>query len=380
MDLAYEVVLQSNQPRNVVSYLVLAKTGRVVDQQLKLWRGSTIRSTSGVEAKALLCTPDASQSISGQVSQTIISGLPEPGVLRNEYFEMFLGHERKPVLAKRDGTYCYGVRDPEFAAVSVFVALNGQLKLYRDLGMIAPEQVLSVFVNDPTVPDNAYFDPLNYEMRIGVGSGLVRGGLNKRIAFDIGVANHEFGHNAVFLQAPGHDLPGVEGAAMHEAIGDVLGTLLMDYLYKIWYARALGREFTIDDLAEDRRLIGKYALPPNGLRSQLNTKRAPYDMTGQPHSDGLIVGGAFADTLVSMALSPGGILEDQLRLFAKIHLTALALVPIHKVSFRDMLRAFVTADQLETGGKYRETIEWCFAAHGIRFGAHTKRFATKRAA
>jgi hypothetical protein len=380
MDLAYEVTLHSTETHNVVTYLVLAKSGRVVDQQFRLLRSWPDRLNLNAVAKALLCTPQAFQPILPQASRTIISCLPDANVLRNDYFAMFLGHERQPVYAKADGTYCYGVNDPEFAAVSVFIALNSQLTLYRELGMSRPKRVLSVFVNDPTVEDNAYFDPINYEIRIGVGSGVARGGLTKRIAFDLGVANHEFGHNAVFLQTPGHDLPGQEGAAMHEATGDVLGTLLMDYLYRIWYARELGREFTVRDLVDDHRLVGKFALPPNGLRSQLNKKRYPNDLTGTPHSDGLIAGGAFADVMVGMATSDGGNLEDKLRQFGRINLTALALVPMHKVSFKDMLRAFVTADQLETGGRYRELIEQSFADHGIILGAYTKCLNDKVAA
>src|SRR5262249_43945959 len=144
--------------------------------------------------------------------------------------------------------------------------------------------------------------------------------------------------------------------------------------------RELGREFTVQDLIADRRLIGKFALPPNGLRSQLNKKRYPNDWTGAPHSDGLIAGGAFADILVGMASSESGVLEDRLRLFGRTNLTALALVPMHKVSFKDMLRAFVTADQIETGGRYRELIEQSFANHGITFGAHTKCLEGKVAA
>lgn len=370
MNLAFEVTLESNQPRDVVTYLVLARTGRVVHEQFKLWRSSGICSRTGVNARALLSTPDPTRRISSQTSQVLVKELPNPAVLRNKYFAMFLGHERRPVFARHDGTYCYSVRDPEFAAVSVFLALNSQLNLYRELGMAAPERVLSVYVNDPTVPDNAYFDPINYEMRIGIGSGVKHRGLNKCIAFDLGVCNHEFGHNAVFLQAPGHDLPGREGAALHEATGDVLGTLVMDYLFRIRYARQLGKDFTREDLLKDRRLIGKYALPPYGLRSQLNTRRTPDDLIGQPHSDGLIAGGALADLLVAMSSAAGVDLEGQLKLFAKINLTALALVPMHKVSFKDMLRALITADQLETAGSYRKLIERCFAAHGITLGAH----------
>jgi hypothetical protein len=380
MDPAYEVSLESRAPRDIASYLVLAKTGQVVDAQFKLLRCCSGYLRSNTAAKALLCTPNPAQPISSQVSRTVIERLPDPRVLKNKYMAMFLGHDAKPVLAKADGSYCYGTKDPEFAAVSVFIALSNQFDLYARLGMRLPQQVISVFVNDPTVRDNAYFDPINYELHIGVGSGLRRGGLNKHIAFDLGVSNHEFGHNAVFLQTPGNDLPGPEGAAMHEATGDVLGTLVMDYLSRIWSAERLGQPFTAQQVANDRRVIGKYVLPPDGIRVQRNTKRTPNDLSGEPHNDGLIAGGAFADMLVGMATLPETILEDQIRLFAKINLTALALVPMHRVSFKDMLRAFIMADSLETGGKHRQLIEMSFAAHGIMIGASVIWSASKESA
>lgn len=372
MDVAYEITLESNKPRDIMGYLVRAKTGEIVHQQFKLLRCCAASVGRAAHASALLCTPDPYKPITPQVSNVIIEQLSDPKILANKHFAMFVGSEYKAVTAKEDGSYCYGVTDPEFAAVSVFITLNRQLEFYAELGMKPLPRTVPVFVDDPLVSNNAYFDPVHFSMHIGVGSGLRRGGLNKHIAFDLGVSNHEFGHNAVFLQTPGNDLPGAEGAAMHEATGDVLGTLVMDYLSRISLA---GEMFTAADIARDKRIIGKYVLPPHGIRRQQNAMRTPDDLTGDPHDDGMIAGGAFADVLVGMCTQPKTVLEEQIRLFAKINLTALALVPMHKVTFRDMLRAFLLADCLDANSLHRSLIEQSFANHGIALGAYAKSLA-----
>jgi hypothetical protein len=187
----------------------------------------------------------------------------------------------------------------------------------------------------------------------------------KHLSFDLGIANHEFGHNVVYLQTPSHDLRGLEGAAIHEAIGDVLGTLVMHYLVKIWYSRQFGTDISASDLKADRRIIGSYAAWPNGIRSQRNNKHMPTDFVAEPHADGLIIGGALADLLIDIATKPNSNLENQIKLFVEIALMALALVPADEVTFTDILRALITADRQTTRGAYRQNIERCFARHGI---------------
>jgi hypothetical protein len=221
-----------------------------------------------------------------------------------------------------------------------------------------------VVIEDPFLRDNAYFDPQHYEIHIGMGSGVNHAGLTKHIAFDLGVSNHEFGHAAVFLQVPGGTLFGELGEAINEAIGDVLGALTMDYLGRIWYAKQTGQSFNAQDLQNDLRIIGKYALPPFGIRSQKSGKRLPHDLTGEPHADGLIIGAALADLLVAIAIK-GDVLENQIKQFVKMTLMALALLPSYKVTFSDMLQAMITADKELFASQYRPMIEGCFAAHGI---------------
>jgi Zn-dependent metalloprotease len=382
MDIAYEVTLEGNFPREVIVYLVLARTGKIVNEEFRSVRslynysGGGSRhfqlAQLGVLCRALLLTPDSSLPISAQTSMAFVSDHPAFPLLKNQYFEMLVGSQLAPIGQKSDGSYCYALQDSQFAAVSAFIALNRQLQFYLEMGLAHPGQSIKVVVDDEQVEDNAYFDSLRGEIHLGVGSGLKGRGLNKRIALDLGVINHEFGHAAIFWQAPANDLPGPEGAALHEAIGDVMGTLVMDYLCRIWYGNLIGRPFTSADLLRDPRMIGTYAMPPHGIRSQKNDRRAPQDMTGEPHTDGLIVGAALADTLVGMASLSANELEQQIKLYTRILLMAIALVPMGKVTFKDMLRAMIIADYEISGGLYREVIVKSFFTHGISLGALAK--------
>ncbi len=160
-------------------------------------------------------------------------------------------------------------------------------------------------------------------MHVGIGTGVEHGGLTKNIAYDLGVTNHEFGHTVVYMQTAGIELPGAQGAAINEALGDVLGTLVMDYMRRIWYEKIFGRPFTADDLKNDPRIIGKYAVPRFGIRTQKTSKRAPDDLTGERHADGLIIGSALADLLVGMATIQNAVLADQIKRFTQIILLAL---------------------------------------------------------
>src|SRR5262249_43521085 len=155
---------------------------------------------------------------------------------------------------------------------------------------------MPVRVEDRTTQDNASFDQENWEIRIGTGTGTRFGGLDRYIAYDISVSLHENGHYIVYLQVPGHDLTGDEGDAIHEAIGDVLGSLLMVWWLRSKYARQLGVTLTVNDIVNDDRRVGTYAAPPNGIRKQKNTKKPP--LSGEAHEDSEIVGGAMADLMV----------------------------------------------------------------------------------
>lgn len=381
----YEVTLTAEAPRRVVTVLVKASNGNIVEVANKL-RGhkgkfgrirlepakKTVDSGNGAGAadggktapgKVFLAIPDPKQPVDKQVHDAVLNALPDPTVLKNENCIIYLGSKKKEVKCKPDGSFMYSPKDPEFAAVVTFFAFQEQMALMRSWGLVAPERPIPVYVQDPAVRDNAYFDPENYEIHLGVGSGPM--GLAKMIAYDLGVTWHENGHHIVFLQAPGKDLPGSEGGAIHESIGDVLGDLLMDFWFRHKYGKQLGHTLTAKDIEDDRRVIGKYAMPPDGIRIQKNTKKTPRDKTGEVHDDGLISGGAKADLLVAMATKPGADMTKAFEDFGRMTLAALALVPSSQVTFQDLLRAYLTADKKLFNEANKALIVKAFGDHGI---------------
>jgi hypothetical protein len=386
LDPVYEVKLGTDEPRKLALFLVRAASGIVV------YRTNLLRATSHggnadaasapggdtsvlavqaaqaanaqVKGRALLRIPDPKVGISKQVHDVIMESLPDPTVLKNHNCTMYVGKTKKEVRAKADGTFNYSPDEPEFLAVVTFFAFHIQMELMKKWGMKANTKPIPIFVHDPSVRDNAYFDPEAYEIHIGVGSGLPAG-LAKFIAYDLGVTWHENGHHVVFLQTPGNDLPGSEGGAQHEAVGD-MQDLLMDFWFRLVFGPQLGHTLTADDVAKDPLIIGLFAAAPGGIRVQKNNKQTPRDKTGEVHDDGEIVGGAMADVLVAMATASGTTLKTELENFGKLLLGALALVPAHKVTFVDLLKAFLTADQQLFKGAYKQMITDGFKKHGIK--------------
>jgi len=366
MDPIYEVKLSVGEPRVLWGFLVHAKTGEVVHDQNLLHFASASSDGKNIHVKTLLRVPDPNKAIEQAVKNGIIDTLPDKSVLKNEFFEVYMGGDKsKPVKAKADGTFDYTPKDPEFGAVVAFFSLNLEIRHMIKMGLKAPTSPIPVYVQDPGVQDNAYFDPSDPQLRGGVGSGLKRGGLNVMIVFDLTVFWHECGHYMVFLQTPGNDLPGAEGGAMHESTGDMMA-IAMGYLFRIWFAKELGETFTLKNIKDDRRVVGEYALPPDGIRIQRNTKKTPDDKEGEVHADGLISGGAHGDMLEALCSKTGVGLEDGINSFLSIYMMALSLVPAHKVTFRDMLRCMITADSNLNKGTNRKLIEDAHSAHGIK--------------
>lgn len=390
LDPIYEVTLTTDSPRRVVQYLVKANSGEVVHQTNKLrsithsllrkgdfprpgalgiklpafdWASQKKPAvTTPVAARAFARIPDPNKPISQQVSDFLIDTLPDPKVLKSRNVIIYQGGRRKEVRCKADGTFKFKPGDPEFACVVAYIAIDSQIEYYRTFGYKPPKPI-EVFVDDPSVVDNAYFDPEAYEIHIGVGSGLSSGGLNRWVAFDMGVSWHEYVHCLITILAAGNDLPGSEGGALHESTSDVLGDLLMDWLFRLNYAAQLGYTITVADIVADKRIVGIYAAPPNGIRIQKNTKKTPRDKTGEVHDDGLISGGAQADLLVGLVQKHG--IAAGLETFARLTMSALTLVPAHKVTFRDMLNAMLTSDQTLNGAANKQLITQSFSDHGI---------------
>lgn len=382
-DPVYEVRLSVCKPRHLMLFLVKARTGEVLHHQSLLhYSISSQQQQAGlnrIAAKAFLRIPNPTVALPKQVSDHFVDDLPDPKVLKNHRFIMLIEDKNgqfNEVQAKADGTYNFDVaKEPfKFMAVANFIALNTQMEMMEALGLKKQTRPIPVHIHTSgsAGTDNAYFDPENYEIHILIGTGLPNG-LNRYIGFDLGVLWHENGHHIVALQTPGKDLPGPEGGAEHECAGDTLGQLVMEYLFAVKFAAAIGVTLTAADIKADPRIIGKYALPPNGIRKQRNNKTVK-DKTGEVHDDGEICGAAKADYLEALATIPEtngdpAKLQAQIELFARTYLLALSLVPPSKVTFRDLRRAFITADGQLTGGANRATIEKCYDAHGITAGS-----------
>jgi hypothetical protein len=378
LDPVYEVTLSTNEPRQHMEFLVKAKTGKVVYYQSKMHfsvSSQKQRTALGrIAAKTFLKIPDPKIAINKQVVDFYVENLPDPKVLANERYTMLTneGGNWVPVTAQADGTFNFspaGKEQDKFSAVVAFIALNLQSEINEAWGLKKQTQSIKVFINDPSDTNNAYFDPQNYEIHTLKGTGVDKGGLTEMIGWDLGVIWHENRHHQVYLQTPAHDLPGQEGGACNEATADVHGQLMMEYMFALMFGKITKQTLTVQDIVNDKRIIGMYALPPNGIRSQRNTKTVA-DKDGEVHDDGEIVGGAMADSLQAFVesadVASGKVsLQDKLAEFGKNGQLLLSLAPTRNVSFSDWLHCSVTADGQLTGGANRAVIEKAFAAHGI---------------
>jgi hypothetical protein len=378
LDPVYEVTLSTCTPRQIMEFLVKAKTREVVDYHSKMHFSVSSKAQQQalgrIAAKTLLFIPDPKKPINQQVVDFYVENLPDPTVLANERYQPKVKENGTwgPVKAKADGTFNFsstGKERDKFCAVVAFVALNLQSDINESWGLKKQTRAIPVFINDDSDTNNAYFDPENYEIHILMGTGVENGGLTELIGLDLGVLWHENRHHQVFLQTPANDLPGQEGGACNEATADVHGQLVMQYMFDLMFGKITKRTLTVQDIVNDKRIIGAYAMPPNGIRSQRNTKTTA-DKTGEVHDDGEIVGGAMADALQGYAesadVASGKIsLQDQIANYGKNGQLLLALAPTRSVKFTDWRRCAITADQQLTGGVNRAVIEKAFDAHGI---------------
>lgn len=394
MDPVYEVTLSAAEPKRLMLFLVKAKTGEVVYVENKLHfsqrrapRGGNVgdpRLLAGIAANTFLRIPDydASQPITKQVSKALIEGteLKDPKVLANDRYTMMTLDSKgkwQPVRVNSKGTFEFDptskdeVEVSKFSATVAFMWLNTQDATLESWGGVKIPRPIPVYIDDPSVSDNAYFDPSGWEIHDGVGSGIESGGLVKHISWDPGVNLHENTHKRNAAEAPGKDLPGLQGMAANEASADVYGDLLFDLWMRFKGGKILGHELTTQDIVDSTGIIGKYCAAPNGIRTQDNTKKYPGDIENEEHSDGLIIGGAFFDLMRAIAKVPGISVEDALRNNGKLFLNGTRLLPAHKVLFTDYVRAFLTVDKTMFNGAYKDLITDAFAKHGIKLGTVT---------
>jgi len=379
IDLVYAVTLTCKAASQF--FLVLARSGKIVHQHdLRLYSVTspdTAKGLSRIPIRCFLSIPDPKTPIGKQVRDHYLENLPDPKFLKNERYDMKVqkNGQWETVQAKADGTFNF---DPEssdqyerscFSAVVTF-AQNEQDIYYEQHGGVKVPNPIPVFMDDPDVRDNAYFDPSGWEIHMGIGSGLQSGGLNVHISWDMGVGWHENGHKRCAAQTPGRDMPGPQGGGANEGLcGDVLGDLLIETLFMVKFAKELGHTLTVGELKASRGIIGKYALPPDGIRQQKNTKKYPDDIAGEVHDDGLIIGGGTWDLLVAIATDgkkdSDPVAQKDLDTFCKLTLAMLALLPARKVTFKDILKAFYAADKTLFSDAHKSLIEAAMKPHGI---------------
>jgi hypothetical protein len=362
LDPVWEIELASKAPGpKVWQYLVKATTRELVFGVNKLYYAASVE----VKARALLRIPKPTE-VAADMRDTVLKDLPDPKYLRNERFDMLVEKNGKwsTVEALPDGTFNFPWDSAEAEAVTCFIAMNDE-DTFAELCSGHKAKKIPVYVRDKSAgSDNAYFDPSGWEIHILPGTGLDAGGLYIYIGLDTGVSEHENYHKRVAVETPEGDLPGSEGAGTHEGVGDY-GDILSEYRRMFLYGDKYGTPLTRAFIKADPRIIGFLAMYPDGIRKQRN-KKTVADKNGEPHNDGEIVGGAMCDVMEVLLTDESISLEQGLKNACAVMNVALQHVPTHKVLFRDMLRAFITADQLLFGSKYRKAIEKCFGDHGIK--------------
>ena len=341
-------------------FLIHANTGALLHD--------AARRFFGVPAKAALEIPDINEDFAKQIYNVTIEGLPDKTVLENENLKVYTFDAAGKEVEVRDANgFAYDTEHKFFGAAMTFFWLNEQMNLVRRVTGLKPAFAIKVYVRDPNVQDNAYFDPEakpHPDVHLGTGSGNRWGGLRVEEERDQSIGCHELGHYVVYWLAPGQDFPGDEGGACHEGFGD-LNALLMALYFRMRYAEILGKPFGKQDIIDSTGKIGTYAYPPDGIRNDDNDKTID-DKQGEVHADGEIIAAAMLHSLKALAQRDDLTTEQVLDLFARLLYGATSLVPSHKVTFVDMLNAFLAADQNQNKSANKNLITANFGRHKIK--------------
>ena len=315
--------------------------------------------------------PDYKVDVLKQIFQTRLADMPDPKVLKETVFKMFILENSRWQLVKPNdaGNFEFDEGSNRFSAVVAYYALSEMRKRFEKLGFVQNRTEIPVKINDPETPDNAFMVPelTQPEMHIGVGTGVESGGLTKMIVYCIDVEWHELFHWLITIQTPGNDLTGPEGAAMHEGLSDI-GAWLMGWLFVLANATVLGVKVTSKDIANDMRKIGEFCMPPDGIRKQKNTKTTK-QKTGEPHDDGEIIGGAVSDFFADYIVASSGELVEALESCVKMLAQMLAIMLAKRPLFTDALRGLISADLSMNKGANRASIEAGFKKHLIVLSA-----------
>jgi len=300
------------------------------------------------------------------------------------------------------GNLVFDVEDPRFDATQSFVIADRTLKMAeRYLGRELPwgfskeldrDQLLIHPHLAPDVP-NAFYSAQSgsvnfFHFTDPVTNEVVRTGQSAD------VVAHEMGH--AVLDAIRHEYIGsmsIHGGGFHEASGDIVAMLTAlqdDAVIEAVHAETQGdltRPSAISRAAEGLgEAIGHLqGERKDALRSALNNFRyadqsfLPYidrqnddRLAQESHSYSNLFVGAFYDILTETH----GALSGSDRDFSKslktarditgsLFFRAIEMGPVGEPSFREMAQSFLTADEVDFGGKFRPILEAVFLQRGI---------------
>ncbi len=205
------------------------------------------------------------------------------------------------------------------------------------------------------------------------------------------VACHEHGHAVLdSLQPDLFDAPFIEGAAFHEAFGDMsamLGALQLASVRKQLIAATHGRihrNSSVSRLAEQLgwaiRQSAPDAVDRDALRNAANTwfyrdpsqlpPSAPASqLSSEAHSFSRVFSGAFLNALSGMLIAHGKVTPDSLLQVTadarQLLRHAVVGAPVVPAYMSQVAAHMIEADGTAFGGRYRDALTGAFVKHGI---------------
>ena len=338
-----------------------------------------------------------------------------PGGPSNARFRISENPQFPPASPNAEGNLLFDVEDPRFDAAQSFVIADRSLRMAeRYLGREIPwgfskelgrDQLLIHPHLGPDTP-NAFYSSesgsLNFfHFTDPVTNEVVRTGQSAD------VVAHETGH--ALLDALRHEYIGsmsIHGGGFHEASGDIVAMLTAlqdDAVIEAVHTETQGDLSQPSAISRAAEALGESIGHMSGekkdaLRTSLNNLHyadqsfLPYldrndeVLSQEAHSYSNLFVGAFYDILATLQ----GALSDKDKDFAtslkqardlsgSLFFRAVELGPVGEPSYREMAKAFLTADEVDHGGKFRPILEEIFQRRGILRPQDVAEFDQQRA-
>ena len=314
--LAYRVVVSATKPLGSWLYIIDAKSGEII---------RAINLSRFAVGRVYLTNPREDPNLSDVEMNNLIDGTNLTGVnakVENEDCDEAFSNE---------GKFLYDPANTHFDEVMAYYHVDEAHARYASIdpridSILSPDVQIPVVVHYGDRFDNAYYDPYRRGLFFGDGEAL------NDLAKEACIIYHEYDH--YILDHINPDLKGAEADALHEGYSDYFGC-----------------SFT------DDAQIGEWATARTGkphMRDLLNEKAYPGDMTGEPHADGEIWGGACWDIRERL----GNMTADMLVYESMHYLPEFA-------RFSDAALGMVEADARISGGSNGKTLREIFRKRGI---------------